>query len=272
MRTSASSISRSARTVSSSGSPGPVPTNATPPAWRWPRWRLDLAAVGVAVLASRHALCTSVDPAVGSVLGSGVSVERSGAGRRRRRAAPARAAPPGRRRRRGRSGGPRRSVVRRAQPSSDSTTARSHSSGPSSPSATSASAPIGAEQPPSRVASAVRSASDGGMGRGVVERGEEAHQRVVGAALDGERALTGRGQHLERVEHLAHLVQPPDPRQSCPRQHHRVNLSCPHLADPGIDVATDGDHVQTEAEGMELRGPARRAGADLAARPGAHPG
>jgi hypothetical protein len=105
----------------------------------------------------------------------------------------------------------------------------------------------------------------GGVRRGVVERGQQVDERVVGAALDGERALTGRGQHLERVEHFAHLVQAPDPGQACACQHHRVTLSCSHLADPGVDVATDGHHDQTEAECVQLRGPARRAGADDAA-------
>ena len=37
------------------------------------------------------------------------------------------------------------------------------------------------------------------------------------------------------------------------------------FADPGVDVATNADHVQTEAEGEQLRDPPRRARADPAA-------
>ena len=88
---------------------------------------------------------------------------------------------------------------------------------------------------------------------------------VVGAALDGEGALAGRGQHLQRVEHLGDLLQPADARQAGAGQHHGVELAGADLADPGVDVATNADHVQTEAEGVQLGDPARRAGADRAA-------
>ena len=150
-------------------------------------------------------------------------------------------------------------------PSGDSATARSHSSSPSSPSATSASAPIGAEQPPSRVASTARSASTVARVARVVEGGQRGDEVVVGAALDRERALAGRGQHLQRVEHLGDLLEPADPGQPGAGEQHRVVLAGADLADPGVDVATDARHVQTEAEGVQLRDPARRAGADPAA-------
>jgi hypothetical protein len=97
----------------------------------------------------------------------------------------------------------------------------------------------------------------------VVERGELRHQLAVGrAALHRERALRGRGQHHQRVERLGHRVQPVQPGQPGPGQHHRVQLAGGHLAQPGVHVAADRHDLDAEAEREDLRGPARRPGAD----------
>ena len=117
-------------------------------------------------------------------------------------------------------------------PSGDIATARTHSSSPSSPSATSASAPIGAEQPPSRVASTARSAVTAARVAGSSRRGQLADQvGVVGPALDGQRALARGGQHLQRVEHLGGVVEPADAGQAGAGEHDRVVLPRSHLAD-----------------------------------------
>ena len=151
-------------------------------------------------------------------------------------------------------------------PSWESATARTHSSSPSSPSTTSASAPRGAEQPASRVASTARSAVTAARVARVVERGQAGHEvGVVGAALDRERALPGSGEHLERVEHLGGVVEAAEAGQAGAGQQHGVVLAAGDLADAGVHVAADAGDVQAQAEGLELGGAARGAGADPAA-------
>ena len=115
----------------------------------------------------------------------------------------------------------------RAPPSGESATARIHSSSPSSPSATSARAPTGAVQPASRSASTARSAATAARVRGSSSAARTASHQVGvgGAALDRERTLAGGGQHLQRVEHLGHLVEPAEPGQAGAGQHDRVELA-----------------------------------------------
>ena len=59
------------------------------------------------------------------------------------------------------------------------------------------------------------------------------------AALDGERALAGRGQHLERVEDLGGLVEPAQPGR--PARARTTASSSPSATEPqpGVDVAAD---------------------------------
>ena len=83
--------------------------------------------------------------------------------------------------------------------------------------------------------------------------------------LDRERTLPGGGEHLQRVEHFGGLLETADPGQSCAGEQHGVVRALADLADPGVHIAPDVHDLQTEAEGVELRGPARRAGADAAA-------
>ncbi len=99
----------------------------------------------------------------------------------------------------------------------------------------------------------------------MVEPGELGGERVAGAALHGERALAGRGEHLERVEHLGGVVEPADPGQAGAGEQDGVEVAGADLADAGVDVAADADHLEAEAEGVQLGDPARRAGADPAA-------
>ncbi len=94
--------------------------------------------------------------------------------------------------------------------------------------------------------------------------GDVVHQVVVRAALHCERTLARSREHLQRVEHLGDVVEPTDPGQPGPGEQDGVVLTGPDLADPGVDVATDADHVQTEAERVQLGGTSRRAGADPA--------
>ena len=121
-----------------------------------------------------------------------------------------------------RSGRRANGAARRCRPAA-ATTARSDSSGPSSPSTTSASAPIGELQPASSAASTARSARTAALLSGSSSAASRREQgRVVGADLDGQRALAGRRQHLDRVEDLGGLVGPAEPQQSGPGQHDGV--------------------------------------------------
>ncbi len=104
---------------------------------------------------------------------------------------------------------------------------------------------------------------DAGSRVGVVEDREDRSGRfVVGAALDGEGALAGGGQHLERVDRLGDVGQPVEPGQAGTGEHDRVERAVVHQPDPGVDVAADVLEREPEAEGGELGDPARRAGAD----------
>jgi hypothetical protein len=89
----------------------------------------------------------------------------------------------------------------------------------------------------------------------VVERQREraTQFQVAGPALDGQRTLGGRGQHLQRVEQLGGLVDAPQPAQPGRSHDHRVELAGPDLADPRVDVAPDRDDVEAEPERLELR-------------------
>ncbi len=92
------------------------------------------------------------------------------------------------------------------------------------------------------------------------------------AALDGQRALTGRGKHLQGVEHLGRLVQPAEPSQACPGQHDTVERTVGDLGKPGVDVAADRNHVQPEAQravaGRSAAVPRCRSGLRPAIQPG----
>ena len=88
------------------------------------------------------------------------------------------------------------------------------------------------------------------------------HVGPVRAALDREGSLPRGGQHLQRVDELAHLVEAPEPGQARTGQDDRVVPAVVDQPQPGVDVAADRLDPQAEAERGELRGAARGAGAD----------
>ena len=142
--------------------------------------------------------------------------------------------------------------------------ARSESSTTPSPlSTTSARAPTGAVQPASSAASSARSAATQAR-VSASSRGASGGDHVgpVLAALDREGSLPRGGQHLQRVDELAHLVEAPEPGQARTGQDDRVVPAVVDQPQPGVDVAADRLDAQAEAERGELRGAARGAGAD----------
>ena len=83
--------------------------------------------------------------------------------------------------------------------------------------------------------------------------------------LDGQRALPRGRQHLQRVENLGGLVEATEAGQPGAGEDDRVVHTLTDLADPGVHIAADVGDLQTEAEGVQLGGSTRRAGADPAA-------
>ncbi len=110
---------------------------------------------------------------------------------------------------------------------------------------------------------------DGGARGGVVERAQRGRRARRRRGTRGRGLLTGGRQHLQRVEHLGHLLEPTDPRQARPREQHGIVSPDRTLPIRVSDVATNAHHVQTETEGVQLRGATRRAGADARIRPAA---
>ena len=76
------------------------------------------------------------------------------------------------------------------------------------------------------------------------------------------------GQHLVRLEDLGDRVQPADPGQPRVGEHDRVELAGRHLGQPGAGVAAHRDRAHVRPQQQQLRGPARRAGADPRRRRG----
>jgi hypothetical protein len=106
----------------------------------------------------------------------------------------------------------------------------------------------------------------GGPGGPVVERGERLAQRgVVLAALDRERALARRGQELRRVEEVGGLADPAEPAQARVGQQHAVQPPGGDVADPGVDVAADRDHLEVRTQQPQLGRAAKGARADAGA-------
>ena len=89
---------------------------------------------------------------------------------------------------------------------------------------------------------------------------------VTRAAFDGQRALTRRGEHLQGVEHLGGLVQPPEAGEPSPREDDAVKRTVGDPRQPGIDVAADRNHLQPETQGQQLSNPPWGSRADPGAR------
>ena len=82
------------------------------------------------------------------------------------------------------------------------------------------------------------------------------------AALAGQRALGGRGQHLQRVEHLGDLAEAAQPGESGAGEHDGVELAAGHLARSGCRRCPGSARARGRARARELGDPPRRAGAD----------
>src|ERR1700733_14302883 len=105
-----------------------------------------------------------------------------------------------------------------------------------------------------------------GAGRRVIDPAEQLGELGVGCpALDGKRALAGRGEHVVWLEDLADLVGAADPGKAGVGEHDRVELALPYLGQPGARVSPNGDAGDVGPQHHELRGAARRAGADARA-------
>ena len=130
-------------------------------------------------------------------------------------------------------------------------------------STTSASAPTGEVQPASSAASSARSAVTAARVSASLRAATDPHQvGVVGAALDRQRALAGRRQHLQRVEDLGRLVGAAEPEQAGAGQHDGVQRPSPTDRSRVSTLPRIGCDLQAEAEREHLRGAARRTGAE----------
>ena len=94
---------------------------------------------------------------------------------------------------------------------------------------------------------------------------------TVGPALEGQRALAGRGQHLagSKISETAssRLIRARPAKASTTASNSPVG----DLAQPRVGVAADRHDVQVGAERAQLRHPARRSGADPGARAAGRP-
>ena len=230
-----------ARTVSSAGSPGPLPTKAMRPT--------ELGARFIVPLPIRQCGCSFR-----------LARRPCRAARRRVPLRASRRRPCLRLRRRAAARPPRVPMPSTARSESRSTARPSSSRSET----TSASAATGQLQPASRVASTARSAVTAAR----VNGSSSAAASIAGeagfrpAALDRQRPLCGGGQHLQRVEQLVRLLDAAEPAQPGRGDDDGVQLAGVHLADPGVDVAADRHDLEAQPERVQLGGPPRRAGAD----------
>ena len=108
--------------------------------------------------------------------------------------------------------------------------------------------------------------------RRVVDRGDALRQRsgCVGADLERQRALRGRGGPCADVEELGCLTEPPESLESRGGQHEPVHaaviVGVVEAPQPGVDVAADADDLEIGSGREQLRAPARRPGAHARAR------
>ena len=88
----------------------------------------------------------------------------------------------------------------------------------------------------------------------MIDRGEQGEgRRIVGAALDADRALPDRRQHLLGRQHHDAGILDAQAAQAGQRQQRGVDLAGRELAQPGVDVAAEVDHAQVGAPRQQLR-------------------
>ena len=92
-----------------------------------------------------------------------------------------------------------------------------------------------------------------------------AQLRIPGAALDTDRALPRRRQHVLCRNRRRPLRQP-EPCEACHRQEGRIELAGAHPLQPGLDIAADERGLEVRAPGEHLRLPAEGGRADARAR------
>ena len=90
---------------------------------------------------------------------------------------------------------------------------------------------------------------------------------LAGAHLQGERALTGFGQHFARLEAQPDLRLEPEPVEPARRQHHGIETTLATLAQPGVDVAAERLDRERRLERQQLRAAANRRCPDPHSRP-----
>src|SRR5262245_5063360 len=256
---SAARNSSTARTVSSCGSPGPAPTRATVPTGFF--FIVDLELTWDAPASDRPRPRRAVRPLAGG------QVRRRRWGDRCRTFVRSPSHPPRPPPRAGRARAPSRfrSARHRHRPA-PSSRPRAWPAAPARQSPL-PDLPSGQVRPgwppprPRRSSAGRRGGSSVGRrgGTGAGSRGEITRCRVQ--ALHRERTLTRRRQHDRQIEHLAGLVEAAEALQTGPGQHDRVQLALGEVADPGVHVAANRDHVQAETERVQLRRTAGRAGA-----------
>jgi hypothetical protein len=84
---------------------------------------------------------------------------------------------------------------------------------------------------------------------------------VSGVAADGERTLSGGGEHLFEAEDLRGFALEAEPAEAGEGEDGRVVVAVADLADAGLDVAADGTDLEVGANLAELCFAAGRAGA-----------
>ena len=92
---------------------------------------------------------------------------------------------------------------------------------------------------------------------------------AVAAHLERERALPGGGRPGDELEEFGDRVQPAEASESGGGEHHGVQVVGVDPAEPRVDVPAEVDDLEVRPQRLQLRDPARRAGADAGALAGA---
>src|SRR5205814_10564431 len=97
----------------------------------------------------------------------------------------------------------------------------------------------------------------------VIERDEQlAHLGIIDPGLDGNRALSGSGKPIGRVEEHGNAPLAFQPNQSGRGEHRGVDAAAFDLAQSGRDVAPKLDHLEIRPTRKELSAAAKAGSAD----------